>query len=259
MLRVIIMTQQDRFFIPNNIQKIIDHSKVLMVVNVDVESSLQNKVTDFIKWFGFIQVLKMGFVTVGRSLLGILDRLFNYKLKNGLCGVEHVANKNKIPYKVIHSSNSENFIDEVERLKPDLILSFSAPEVIRQPLLSLPKHGILNVHGSFLPEYRGCMPSFWQLYNDEDYAGATVHFMSQKIDDGDILLQDKVYIGDCESVMDVIKKTKDKGGDLMVKAIKSIESGDYNSKLNDTSKGKYYSWPTVEDAKHFKSKNYRLV
>lgn len=259
MLRVIIMTQQDRFFIPENIQKIIDHSEVLMIVNVDVDSSLQNKVSDFIKWFGFLQVAKMGLITVKRSLLGYLDKCFNYRLKNGFCGVEHVAKKNNIPYKTIHSSNSKEFIDIVESVTPDLILSFSAPEIIKQPLLSIPKYGILNVHGSYLPEYRGCMPSFWQLNNEEEYAGATVHFMSQKIDDGDILVQEKVYIGDCESVMDVISRTKDKGGDLMVKAIKAIENEEISRLPNDTSKGKYYSWPTVEDAKEFKSKNYRLV
>jgi methionyl-tRNA formyltransferase len=259
MLRVIIMTQQDRFFIPANIQKVIDHSEVLMVVNVNVKNSLHNKITDFIKWFGFFQVIKMGVLTVQRSLVGFLDKLFNYSLKNGLYGIEHIARKNKIPYKVIHSSNSIEFVQEVEKLKPDLILSFSAPEVIKEPLLSLPKHGILNVHGSYLPEYRGCMPSFWHLHNEEEYAGASVHFMSKKIDDGDIVIQEKVHIGDCNSIMEVIQKTKEKGGDLIVKAIQIIESGVLKTKPNDTSKGKYYSWPTAVDASNFKARNKKLI
>lgn len=259
MLKVIIMTQQDRFFIPKNIQKIIDQSEVLLVVNVDVKSSLQNKISDFIKWFGFFQVAKMGILTVQRSFIGFLDEMFSYRLKNGLYGVEHIAGKYKIPYKIIHSSNSKEFIQEVKRLQPDIILSFSAPEVIKEPLLSLPEYGILNVHGSYLPEYRGCMPSFWHLYNEEEYAGASVHFMSEKIDDGDIVIQEKVHIGDCNSVMEVIQKTKEKGGDLMVKAIQKIESGDLQTKPNDTSVGKYFSWPNAEDARIFRARNKKLI
>ena len=146
------MTQQDRFFIPKNIQKIIDNAEVLEIVNVDCKSSLQNKISDFIKWFGFVQVAKMGFVTIMRAIAGKLDQLLGYRLFKGLCGVEHIAKKNNIPYKVIHSSNSEDFYKEVVNLKPDVILSFSAPQVIKEPLLSAPKYGILNVHGSLLPD-----------------------------------------------------------------------------------------------------------
>lgn len=259
MLKLIILTQQDRFFIPKNIQKIINNAEVLEIVNVDTPSSLQNKISDFIKWFGIFQVAKMGFYTIYRTLLGKLDQLSGYKLCGGKCGVEYIAKKNKIPYKVIHDSNSEEFIEEVKELEPDVILSFSAPQIIKEPLLSLPKHGILNVHGSYLPYYRGCMPSFWYMFNEEDYAGATVHYMSKKIDDGDIVAQDKVYIGDCDSMFQLMKKTKETGGKMMVKAIKDLENGNVDSKKNDTSEGNYYSWPTKEDGKKFRKEGKRLI
>jgi len=253
------MTQQDRFYIPKNIQKIIDNSEVLEIVNVDCKSSLQNKLKEFIKWFGYFQVGKMGIATVMRFVAGKLDQLTGYRLYKGLCGVEHVAKKNNAPYKVIHSSNSENFYKEVSELQPDVILSFSAPQVIKEPLLSCPKYGILNVHGSLLPDYRGCMPSFWYLFNGEEYGGATVHYMSAKIDDGDIVAQDKVYIGDCKSMFQLMKRTKDIGGELMVKAIKALESGTLERKPNITSEGRYFTWPTAEQGKAFRAKKKRLI
>ena len=46
-----------------------------------------------------------------------------------------------------------------------------------------------------------------------------------KIDDGDIVVQDKVYIGDCKSMFELIKRTKEVGGEMMVKAIKALENG----------------------------------
>lgn len=259
MIKVIIMTQQDRFYIPKNIQKIIDNSEVLEIVNVECKSSLQNKLSDFIKWFGIFQVGKMGIVTVLRSLVGKLDKLFGYKLYHGLCGVEHVAKKNNIPYKVINNSNSEDFYKEVKELKPDVILSFSAPQVIKEPLLSCPKYGILNVHGSLLPDYRGCMPSFWYIFNEEEYGGATVHYMSAKIDDGDIVAQDKVHIGDCKSMFELMERTKRVGGDMMVKAIKAMETGNLERRPNIASEGRYFTWPTAEQGKEFRAKRKRLI
>ncbi|SHJ34927.1 Formyl transferase [Dethiosulfatibacter aminovorans DSM 17477] len=259
MLKVIIMTQQDRFFIPRNIQKIIDNSEVLEIVNVDCKSSLQNKLSDFIKWFGFFQVGKMGFVTVMRSILAKLDQVTGYSLFEGLCGVEHVAKKNSILYKVIDSSNDEDFFKEVVEMEPDVILSFSAPEIIREPLLSAPKYGILNVHGSLLPDYRGCMPSFWYVFNEEEYGGATVHYMSKKIDDGDIVAQDKVYIGDCKSMFQLMERTKKVGGEMMIKAIKDIENGTLVRKPNFASEGRYFTWPTAEQGKEFRTRNKRLI
>ena len=259
MLKVVIMTQQDRFYIPKNIQKIIDNSEVLEIVNVECKSSLQNKVSDFIKWFGIFQVGKMGIVTVLRILEGKIDKLFNYKFRQGLCGVDYVAKKNNIKYKVIHDSNSEEFYKEVKELKPDVVLSFSAPQVIKEPLLSCPKYGILNVHGSLLPDYRGCMPSFWYIFNEEEYGGATVHYMSAKIDDGDIVAQDKVYIGDCKSMFKLMEKTKRVGGDMMVKAIKDIETDSLERRPNVASEGRYFTWPTAEQGKEFRAKRKRLI
>lgn len=253
------MTQQDRFYIPKNIQKIIDNSEVLEIVNVECKSSLQNKLNDFIKWFGIFQVGKMGIVTVLRTLAGKLDKLFGYKIYKGLCGVEHVAKKNNIKYRVINDSNSEEFYKEVSELSPDVILSFSAPQVIKEPLLSCPKYGILNVHGSLLPDYRGCMPSFWYIFNEEEYGGATVHYMSAKIDDGDIVAQDKVHIGDCKSMFKLMERTKRVGGDMMVKAIKAMETDSLERRPNIASEGRYFTWPTAEQGKEFRAKRKRLI
>lgn len=259
MLKVIIMTQQDRFYIPLNIQKIIDNSSVLEIVNVDAKSSLQNRKTDFVKWFGLVQVGKMGFVTIFRAIEGKLDKISGYKLFKGSCGIEYVANKNNIPYRVIHSSNNDTFINIVKELQPDVIISFSAPQVITEPLLSTPKFGILNVHGSLLPDYRGCMPSFWYLYNEEKFGGATVHYMSEKIDDGDIVAQDKVYIGDCKSMFELMERTKRVGGEIMVKAIKALENGTLERKPNIASEGRYFTWPTPKQGKDFRTKKKRLI
>ena len=258
-LKVVVMTQADRFFIPKNIGKAAEACELLEVVQVDCKGSLENKLGDYYKWFGLWQCAKMGAVTVGRECEKHLDRLTGYRLFHGCCSVEDIARARHIPYRVITNSNDPAYVQHIRELAPDLIISYSAPQVIKPELLSVPKYGIINVHGALLPDYRGLLPSFWYLYNDEKTGGATVHYMSADIDDGDILEQDSVDLTDCKSMFRLMKKTKTLGGDLMVRAIEDIASGTVRPRKNETSKGSYYTWPTVEQAKEFRAKGKRLI
>ena len=257
-LRIMVMTQNDDFFIPHNIKKLMDTADVIDVVEIDCKSSLSNKLRDYYEWFGFVQCAKMGFKKIYRSVQRIIDRKRNYKYLSGECSVYDIAKANNVHYMKITNSNAPDYIKYVRSRKPDLIVSYSAPQVIKEELLSIPKHGIINVHGSLLPDYRGLLPSFWYLYNDEKVGGATVHYMSEKIDDGDIILQEKVDISNCKSMFQVMTKTKQLGGELIVKAVKNIACCNVNSRPNVVSEGSYYTWPTKEEGKKFRKKGYRL-
>lgn len=258
-LRVIVMTQNDKFFIPKNIYKAAQVCDMVEIVEVDCKSSLDNKLGDYLKWFGFWQCVKMGIVSIWRKCQGILDTIFQYKLHGGQCSVKSISKKLKTAHRVIHDSNATDFVEHVRKLAPDLIISYSAPQIIKDELLNIPKHGIINVHGSLLPDYRGCLPSFWYLYNDEKLGGASVHYMSKKIDDGGIIEQGTIDISDCKTMFQLMKKTKLIGGELMVKAIQDIESENVSITPNDSTKGRYFTWPTVEQAKEFKKKGHRLI
>ncbi len=258
-LKVVVMTQADRFFIPKNIDLAAAACELLEVVQVDCKSAMENKLNDYLKWFGFWQCAKMGAVTIGREAEKYLDRLLGYRLFHGCCSIKDVAAKNKVPYRVITNSNDPRYIQHIREMNPDLIISYSAPQIIKDELLAVPKHGVINVHGALLPNYRGLLPSFWYLYNDEKTGGATVHYMSAKIDDGDIIKQGSVDLSDCRSMFQVMKRTKTIGGELMVKAMEDIADGTVKRQKNETEKGSYFTWPTVEQAKEFRKKGKRLI
>ena len=257
-LNIIVMTQNEAFFIPRNIRKISSHANVLQVVEVDCKSSLNNRFSDYFKWFGVYQCGRMGVKKIWRTLQELADRLSGYRLLHGECSVKDVARANGFAYLKIHDSNAPDYIENVRRLQPDLIISYSAPQIIREELLSIPRFGILNVHGSLLPDYRGCMPSFWYLYNEEKVGGATVHYMSAKIDDGDIVEQGSVDISDCRSMFQLMRKTKELGGELMIQAVEHIAAGTAQRKPNISSEGRYFVWPTREQGKEFRKKGFRL-
>lgn len=258
-LKVVVMTQNERFFIPRNIYKAAQVCDLVEVVEVNCKSSMDNRLSDYLKWFGFMQCAKMGVNTIFRELQKYADRIFGYKLYRGFCSVADVAKALKIPHREISDSNDKDFVQHIRQLQPDLIISYSAPQVIKEELLCVPKHGVINVHGSLLPDYRGCLPSFWYLFNGEKLGGATVHYMSAKIDDGAIVKQGSVDISDCKSMYQLMAKTKELGGELMVQAIEEIASGTVQVTPNNTAEGRYFTWPTVEQAKEFRAKGCKLI
>jgi folate-dependent phosphoribosylglycinamide formyltransferase PurN len=258
-MKIIVFTQEDSFFIPRNIEKLINVSEVIAIVNINNKGALKNKIHDFINWFGLFQVAKMGSVTLFRKIQDILDRCFDYKVANGYCSVKSIAKKNNIPYWIVSNINNTNIYAQIKALNADLIVSYSAPQVIKEPLLSLPIYGIINVHGSLLPYYRGCMPSFWYLFNDEKIGGATVHYMSSQIDDGEIIIQETVSLENCKSMFQIMNRTKKLGGNLVIEAVKRIEMGTVIPKANNSNEGSYFPFPSIGDAKKFRKKGKRLI
>ena len=258
-LQVIVLTQQDGFFIPTNILKASMVCDIVEVVDNCAKSSLDNKISDMLKWFGFFQCARMGMKTYARKVQCILDKLSGLKLYGGACSIETAARKIGATYKVVLNVNSKEYVEHVRELQPDLIISYSAPQVIKPTLLGIPKYGVLNVHGALLPDYRGCLPSFWYLYNNEKIGGATVHYMSAAIDDGDICVQKSVDISDCKTMFQLMRKTKLVGGEAMVEAIERVQNGSLSPWKNDTEHGSYFTWPTVEQARKFRKDGKKLI
>lgn len=87
------------------------------------------------------------------------------------------------------SVNSKEFINEVKRLSPDIILVGSWSEKFGAEILNLPKFGVVNCHPSLLPRHRGANPYFWAIYSGDDKTGVTFHKMDENLDAGDILMQ----------------------------------------------------------------------
>lgn len=258
-LRVVVFTQEDRFFIPANILKASKVCDIVEIVDNQSKNSFDNRLTDLIRWFGFFQCAVMGFRTIGRIIAGIWDQITGYKAFDGTTSVKNVAKRLGVEFKEIEDINAPEYVQHIRDLAPDLIISYSAPQVVHPELLGIPKHGVINVHGALLPHYRGLLPSFWYLYNDEKLGGATVHMMSADIDDGAIVEQGSVDISDCKTMVQLMKKTKLLGGELMVKAIENYTNGTATTRPNKTEEGSYFTWPTVAQAREFRRKGKRLV
>jgi methionyl-tRNA formyltransferase len=95
------------------------------------------------------------------------------------------------------------------------------PEVV----WNMPPLGTINVHGSLLPQYRGAAPINWAIINGEKETGVTTFKLKHEIDTGDILLQERIPIGEDETAGEVHDRMKEIGAQLLVKTIKGIAEG----------------------------------
>ena len=93
--------------------------------------------------------------------------------------------------KIIDNYNSKETVELIRNFKPDLIAVFGTP-IIANEILEIPRYGAINLHGGISPEYKGGNTIFWALFNNElEKVGATIHYMVEKVDSGEILA--KVY------------------------------------------------------------------
>lgn len=102
--------------------------------------------------------------------------------------LSYIKSKNLHEIKA-NSVNSKKFQNEVLKLGAELILVGSWSEKFSIETIELPKYGVINCHPSLLPKHRGANPYFWQIYSGDEKAGVTFHFMNEKIDSGEILMQ----------------------------------------------------------------------
>lgn len=122
--------------------------------------------------------------------------------------VRELALHNSIPFITTDISSPEN-IERVRQIAPDFIFSFYYRNMMTPEVLAIPRLGALNLHGSYLPKYRGRVPVNWAIINGETESGVTLHYMTEKPDAGDIVDQEKVTIEFTDTAHDLFGKVTD--------------------------------------------------
>ena len=135
--------------------------------------------------------------------LSYLKNIFDQSSK-----VKNVLKENKIVEVNLNKHiNHPESISIIKEFEPDLLVSILGNEIFKKPIINLAKKGCINLHTALLPKYRGLMPSFWVLKNNEEFTGVSVFFVDEGIDSGPIIVQKKVKINDLTQ-QQLIKITK---------------------------------------------------
>ena len=120
---------------------------------------------------------------------------------------------------------NEEFLEELKKLAPDVIVVVAFGQILPVSILTLPKYGCVNVHASLLPMYRGAAPLQWVIINGEKVSGVTTMQMDKGLDTGDMLLKEEVAIEPKETYETYHDKISVVGAQLLIKTLDGLEAG----------------------------------
>lgn len=141
--------------------------------------------------------------------------------------VKQFALQKGIPVLQPEKLKDEGFVETLRSFNADLqvVVAFRMlPEVV----WNMPRLGTINLHGSLLPHYRGAAPLNWPIINGDTESGVTTFLLKQEIDTGNILFQEKISIGEEDTVGDLHDKAMIIGSKLVLKTIDSLAEGKVN-------------------------------
>lgn len=150
----------------------------------------------------------------GRGMKMVASPVKEFALEKGLTVYQ--------PEKV---RKNEEFIEKIKSLNPDVICVVAYGKILPKEILEIPKYGCINVHGSLLPKYRGAAPIQWAVLNGDKETGVTTMYMDVGMDTGDMILKEKVEIGEDETTGELWDRLSKIGGKLLVETLKQIEDG----------------------------------
>jgi UDP-4-amino-4-deoxy-L-arabinose formyltransferase/UDP-glucuronic acid dehydrogenase (UDP-4-keto-hexauronic acid decarboxylating) len=168
------------------------------------------------------------------------------------CWFSSVANwgtKNGIQVFSPENINHPDWTAMISDLGPDTIFSFYYRYLLNDDILRIPNAGAYNLHGSFLPAYRGRAPVNWVIVNGEKETGVTLHRMVARADAGDIVGQRRVAIAFEDTAHTLFQKLQDAASLLLKELLPLIKEGRAPRIVQDLSKGSYFGRRCPEDGR----------
>ncbi len=161
--------------------------------------------------------------------------------------VQKLAELHGIPTITPDNPNVPEVVEQIRALQPDFFFSFYYREMLKRDLLDIPKRGAFNMHGSLLPKYRGRVPVNWAIIRGETETGATLHYMTEKPDNGDIVAQQAVPILPNDTAHEVFQKVTVAAEMALNDIMPALLAGTAKAVKQDLSQGAYFGGRKPED------------
>lgn len=259
-MRIVVVTQEEPFYLPPALDTFCNEHRedvVALIILPTFNGRLFGTAERLFEFYGLLDFTRL------------LLRFFRAKLFDWLNRVRpltrpysalDVARRYGIDVYRPANINDRDFILELsEKIFPDLLVSIAASQVLRHRVLEIPPLGCINLHSAPLPRYQGMMPSFWTMVNAEPQGAVTVHYMVERLDAGDIIVQHPVPIYPSDSLHDFMVRCKQIGVQALLKAVEQIKLGIVKSQPIDTRLATYFSFPKRVDAQRLRQMGHALL
>ena len=152
-----------------------------------------------------------------------------------------------LPVYTPENVNDAAFLEEMKALNADVIVVSAFGRILKKELLELLPYGVLNIHGSLLPTYRGASPMNAVLYDGQKETGITIMYMSEGMDEGYILKMESLSIGENETFDSLRERMGLLGGRMISECLDLLEKGEAPRIPQDHEKATYCQLLTRED------------
>ncbi|MFM2486832.1 bifunctional UDP-4-amino-4-deoxy-L-arabinose formyltransferase/UDP-glucuronic acid oxidase ArnA [Celerinatantimonas yamalensis] len=163
--------------------------------------------------------------------------------------VAQVCAQHNLPVYAPHDVNHPLWIERIQAMQPDFIFSFYYRDMLSQTLLDCASQGAYNLHGSLLPKYRGRAPVNWALLRGESQTGVTLHQMSARADEGDIVAQQAVTIAPDDTALTLHGKINQAADSLLQTVLPQLLDGSATHTPQDHTQASYFGRRSAADGK----------
>jgi len=130
-------------------------------------------------------------------------------------------------------------LETLQSWQPDLIVMVAFGQILKKAVLNLPPKGIVNLHGSLLPAYRGAAPINWAVINGDTESGVTSMFTEAGVDTGPMLLKHRVQIGPDMTSEELAHELSQVGAPLIIETLEQLQSGALKPERQDDTKATF--------------------
>ncbi|MBW2610324.1 MAG: methionyl-tRNA formyltransferase [Deltaproteobacteria bacterium] len=183
-----------------------------------------------------------GLVNNGHKVLAVVtqpDRPKGRGRKMTASPVKKFAVEHNIETLQPESVSDDGFCNLIKKKAPDLIIVIAFGQILKKDLLAIPKWGVINIHASLLPKYRGAAPIQRAILNNESKTGLTVMRMDEGLDTGSILYQEEVPIHRDETAGQLHDRLARIAGDLMIRSLSRMAEEPIEERPQDHSRATY--------------------
>lgn len=163
------------------------------------------------------------------SLLSVItqpDRPAGRGLSLKASPVKQAAAEMGVPVFQPEKIKAPEAVEFLKKLKPDVMIVAAYGQILPLAVLQIPSVACLNIHGSLLPKYRGAAPIHYAILHGETESGVTLIYMNEKMDEGDILLSEKITIGPTENTGRLHDRMAELGAQSLLKALDLLARGE---------------------------------
>jgi len=161
------------------------------------------------------------------------DRPSGRGMKVAYSPIKIIGRDHKIPVLQPDDLKDPQFLEELKNFKADLFIVIAYGKILPEAVLNIPKLFCVNVHGSLLPKYRGAAPVNWAIINGDKETGFTLIKMNNKMDAGEIIVQEKMKIGSEETSQELRERMAKQSAECLCRTVKAIGQGKYSLQAQD--------------------------